>query len=129
MYNLYLVLCFYGSLASVDSTNHVLWSSAVLIENIQVKWNLHCSRSSCITLNKIGQIKTNTVLLHLHVESKKQNTPTKNQTHKYGEETGDCQRGGGLGVDKMGKGHQKELISSYKINESWGYNVQHGDYS
>lgn len=32
MYNLYLVLCFYGSLASVDSTNHVLWSSAVLIE-------------------------------------------------------------------------------------------------
>ena len=29
----------------------------------------------------------------------------------------------------MGEGGQKVNTSSYKINKSWGYNVQHGDYS
>ena len=28
----------------------------------------------------------------------------------------------------MGKRGQKLQTSSYKINKSWGYNVQHGDY-
>ena len=38
-------------------------------------------------------------------------------------------RGREWGVSKMGKVDQKVQISSYKINKSWGYNVQHGDYS
>ena len=29
----------------------------------------------------------------------------------------------------MGDGGQKLQTSSYKINKSWGCNVQHGDYS
>ena len=37
-------------------------------------------------------------------------------------------RGGELGMVKMGGGGQKVQTSSYKINKSWGYNVQHGDY-
>ena len=40
--------------------------------------------------------------------------------------------GGGLrGVDKMDKrgGGQEVQMPSYKINKSWGCNVQHGDYS
>ena len=36
-------------------------------------------------------------------------------------------RGGELGMVKMGGGGQKVQTSSYKINKSWGYNVQHGD--
>ena len=40
-------------------------------------------------------------------------------------------RGGGRGwgVGEMGEGGQKVQTSSYKINKSWGYNVQHGDCS
>ena len=30
---------------------------------------------------------------------------------------------------KMGEGGQKVQISRYKINKSWGCNIQHGDYS
>ena len=30
---------------------------------------------------------------------------------------------------KMGKGGQRVQTSIYKINKSWGCNVQHGDYS
>ena len=29
---------------------------------------------------------------------------------------------------EMGERDQKIHISSYKMNESWGYNVQYGDY-
>ena len=29
---------------------------------------------------------------------------------------------------KMGGGGQKVQTSTYKISNSWGYNVQHGDY-
>ena len=32
-------------------------------------------------------------------------------------------------VGKMGEGGQKVQTSSYKINKSWGCDVQHGDYS
>ena len=35
---------------------------------------------------------------------------------------------GGLGVRKMGEEGQKQT-PSYKINKSWGYNAQHGEYS
>ena len=38
-------------------------------------------------------------------------------------------RGSRWGVSKMGEGSQKVQASSYKINKSWGCNVQHGDYS
>ena len=37
-------------------------------------------------------------------------------------------RGGELGMVKMGGGGQKVQTSSYKINKSWRYNVQHGGY-
>ena len=36
---------------------------------------------------------------------------------------GGCQRWGGGGMC------QKALTSSYKINKSWRYNVEHGEYS
>ena len=36
---------------------------------------------------------------------------------------------GCLGVGKTGEGGQVVQTSSYKINKSWGCNVQHGDYS
>ena len=29
----------------------------------------------------------------------------------------------------MAEGGQKVQTSTYKINKSWGHNVQHGDYS
>ena len=32
-------------------------------------------------------------------------------------------------VDKMDEGGQKVQTFSYKINKSWGYNIQHGNYS
>ena len=33
------------------------------------------------------------------------------------------------GVGKIGEGTQKIQSFSYKINKSWGYNIQHDDYS
>ena len=47
-----------------------------------------------------------------------------NETCRYREQIGDCQRGGELGVGKMGKGDQKVQSSSYKISKSWGCKVQ-----
>ena len=38
-------------------------------------------------------------------------------------------RGGCGGWAKMDEVHQKMQTSSYKVNKSWGYNVQHGDYT
>lgn len=32
------------------------------------------------------------------------------------------------GVGKMDENDQKVQTSSYKISQSWGYNVQHSDY-
>ena len=37
-------------------------------------------------------------------------------------------RGRELGMVKMGGSGQKVQTSSYKISNSWGYNVQYGDY-
>lgn len=49
------------------------------------------------------------------------------------EQIGGCQpaRVGGwrCGVGIMGEGSQKVHTSSYKMNESWGCNIQHGDHS
>lgn len=36
---------------------------------------------------------------------------------------------GGLRMGKLGEGDQKAQTSSYKINNSWGLNVQYGDYN
>jgi len=38
-------------------------------------------------------------------------------------------RGGGWGKGNIGKGSQKEQTPTYKINELWGCNVQHGNYN
>lgn len=35
----------------------------------------------------------------------------------------------GLEVGEMGKGSQKAQTSNYKINKSWGSNVQCGEYN
>ena len=32
-------------------------------------------------------------------------------------------------MGEMGEGAQMVQTSSYEINKSWGWNVQHGDYS
>lgn len=39
-----------------------------------------------------------------------------------------CQQWDGR-VGKIDEGEQKVQISNYKINNSWGWNVQHGNYS
>ena len=44
----------------------------------------------------------------------------------YRKQTDGCQRGRGWGSE-MGEGSQEVQISDYKINKSWGSNVQHGD--
>ena len=37
-------------------------------------------------------------------------------------------RGRGVGGGQMGEGGQKIQTPSYTVNESWGCDVQHGDY-
>ena len=53
---------------------------------------------------------------------------TNKQAHRYKEQTG-VYRKQGMGGGQMGEGTQKIQTSSYKINKSWGCNVEHGDYS
>ena len=38
-------------------------------------------------------------------------------------------RGEGYRIGNTGEEDQKIQNSSYEINKSWGYNVQHGNYS
>ena len=57
------------------------------------------------------------------------NQKTTIKKHKYREEIGGFQRQGSGRGAKMGEGGQNYLIiSSYKINKSWGCNTEHGDY-
>lgn len=56
----------------------------------------------------------------------------KDSTYWYRKQIGTCQRAGPhpapqMGIGKIGKGGQKVQTSSYKINESWGCNIQRGD--
>ena len=47
-------------------------------------------------LSEVSQTKTNTVWFHLYVESQKQNkwtSITQRSSHRYREQTGDCQMG------------------------------------
>ena len=53
----------------------------------------------------------------------KQNRKTE---HRYREQISGCQRWGWVG--KMDENGQKIQISSYKINKSWGCNVQFDNY-
>ena len=74
------------------------------------------------------------LLVHLYVEFEKQ-TKTKNPTNQRKKKKTQTENRlvvaikMGWGVGKMGEEGQKVQTSSYKINKSWGYNVQHGDYS
>ena len=43
-----------------------------------------------------------------------------NQTRKYGEQIGGCQR---WRVAKVGEGGQRIMTSSYRINKPWGCNL------
>lgn len=57
----------------------------------------------------------------------KLNEPDKHKYHRYRkqrQQSGGCQ--GGWWIDEGG---QKMQASSYKINKSWGCNIQQGDYS
>lgn len=51
------------------------------------------------------------------------------QAHRFREQIGNCQRRDWWKVREMDEGSHKVQISSYKINRSWGCNVQKGDYS
>ena len=53
----------------------------------------------------------------------------KNKTSSLTQRTDWCFPGGGVRVEKRGEEGQNVHISSYKINKSLEYNVQHGDYS
>lgn len=48
-----------------------------------------------IMLSEIDQIEKANILFHLHMESKKQNKQKQKKTHRYTEQTGGYQRGGG----------------------------------
>ena len=55
----------------------------------------------------------------------KTDTDSQIQTH-----TGGCQRGvGGGKMGKISEGDQEAQMSSYKISQSWGCNVQNREYS
>ena len=52
----------------------------------------------------------------------------KNQTHRKRDQIGGCQ-GWGVEEGELDEGGQKAQTSYYyKTNQSWGCNVQHGDY-
>ena len=67
------------------------------------------------------------------MKSKKQNKWTnktkQKQTIRYREQTGDCQSGEELGDMWLVEGDEEVQTSSYKINKSWGCNVQHREYN
>ena len=60
------------------------------------------------------------------MESKAKQTNQKNN-QRYREQISGCQRQE-VG-DEMGEGGQNLQTFSYKINKSWGCNIQHGDSS
>ena len=62
-------------------------------------------------------------------ETKQINVTEQKQTHRYREHIGGCLTGGCGEVSEIGEGGYKAQSSSYKINKSWGWNVQHWEYS
>ena len=50
----------------------------------------------------------------------KQTNKEQNQTHQYKEQTDGCQRGGDVGIGKMGEGEWKIQNSSYGMNRPQG---------
>ena len=82
-----------------------------------------------VILRKISHRKTNTIRFHLYMDSKKQNKWTnirkQKETHRYREQTGGCQSGEVWGDEWTRWGRLRGTNSSYNINESCGWNVQH----
>ena len=56
------------------------------------------------------------------------NKQKQKQTHKYREQAGGCQGGGG-GVGEVDKGDEEAQTSSDKVDESRGWEVQPGEHS
>ena len=82
-------------------------------------------------LSEISQRKTNTLcMISLICESKK-NPPKQNPPNPKLTDTENrlvvARVAGAWG--EMGEGSQKVQTSGYKLNKSWGCNVQHGNYS
>ena len=69
------------------------------------KWVIAWMDLAGIVLSEISQRKTNTVWLQLCVEYKKQNKWTKiiQQSYRYWEQIGGCQRGNGWGMNETCK--------------------------
>ena len=64
------------------------------------------------------------------MESKEWNKQTKSRTRSKNTEKPMVVRGlGGDGLDKMGKGKWEVQASSYGINKSWEWEIQHMEYS
>ena len=85
-----------------------------------------------ITLSEVSQPKKNKYRVISYVESlkKKKKTELIESENRLivprGRNWGSGSRGG---VGEIGEESQKLQTSSYKINKSWGYNIQHSDYS
>ena len=85
----------------------------------------------CYAKWNVGQRKTNTIWSQLYVKPKTNKTETnkqtknykKDQSHRYREQMGGWQKHG-LGSGQNEWRGSKVQASSYKINKSWGYNVQ-----
>ena len=63
-------------------------------------------------LGEISQTKTNTVIFHLYVESKKQMNKLSKLSHRYGEQTCGCQRGRGA----WGRKKWMKEMEQYKLS-------------
>ena len=73
-----------------------------------------------IMLSEINQRNKYCIISFTHGIKKK-------QAHQYRKQISSCWRWI-VGVGKMGEGGQKVQTSWYKINKTWGCNVQHGHY-
>lgn len=80
-------------------------------------------------LSEIRQRKTNTVLFHLYVESKKQNKHTYRNRVINTENKPVLQRKAGRGMDEPGERDWEEQTSNYEMNKSQGWKLQHRVYS
>ena len=85
-----------------------------------------------IMLSEISQRVTNSVWLHLYVESKQNkwtNITKKKQSHMCKEQMNDCQRARQVGRWEIDEGDKVVKTWSCTINESQIWNVQCGECS
>ena len=67
---------------------------------------------------------------NLETKTKQPNNKKPNLTESRNRLAVSRDKGGGVGGGvEMGTGSQNVPTSSYKVSQSWGYNMQHGDYS